>query len=386
MKVLLLLCVFLNVSLVSLADQWIQRADLGGVGRHRAISIGIGNKVYMGTGHFNGTGIETYFSDWWEYDPASNSWSQKADYAGNSGNGELGAHGMELGTFGFVGLGELDKHSLFKYDPVTNTWTEVTGPLTNTNFQDTGSFTIGHKGYFMNLFDGQIHMYDADLDAWILKNFVPFPAYFSYSGFSIGGIGYMKVNDALWEYDPIMDVWTLNSMFPGLAKLSSMSFVQNEKAYIICGYNSIHADLVSEVWEFDPSANLWTQQADFPGAKRRYSCGVAIGNRAFVGTGTNGTNFNDFWEFNAVAEINELETDGSFTIYPNPTKDFIEIHSENQSKFEVDLFDLSGRKMKTGMSFNGQTTIDCIDLLPGSYFYKIGLSGALFQSGKILVQ
>jgi N-acetylneuraminic acid mutarotase len=165
----LLLLIFsalvLNVTYAS--NQWTQRTDFGGQGRHRGIGISIANKGYIGLGHYNGTGVETYLSDWWEYDPASASWSQKMDYPGNNGNGELGAHGISLETIGYVGLGELDDYSLFKYDPSTNTWTEVTGPPSSGgSFQDSGDFTIGHKSYFMRIVSDQLWEYDSDLDQW----------------------------------------------------------------------------------------------------------------------------------------------------------------------------------------------------------------------------
>lgn len=359
-----------------------QRSDFGGIGRHRAVALSIGNKIYMGTGHYNGVGFETYFSDWWEYDPASNSWTQKANYAGNNGNGELGAQFMEVGNLGYVGLGELDKHSLFKYNPVTNSWTEVTGPATNTNFQDSGSFTIDHKGYFMNLNSGQIYVYDADLDTWTIKNYVPYTVYYSYAGFSINGKGYMKVYNQLWEYEPSTDTWSVNSTFPGLAKLSSMCFVQNDKAYIICGYNSTYGDLVSEVWQFDPMTDQWMQFSDFPGSARRYSCGVTVGSRSFVGTGTNGTNFNDFWEFDALASINELTEQSVFRVFPVPATDQVNIVSENYLDFEVLIYNESGNKIRSFSTGNGKVLIQKNELAAGQYLYQIVRSSKVIKTGK----
>lgn len=371
MKFLLLISCFLIWSNLLFASNWTQQSDFGGTGRHRAVTLSIGNKVYMGTGHSNGTGIETYYSDWWEYDPASSTWTQKANYTGNSGNGELGAHSMEVANVGYVGMGELDKLSLFKYDPLFNLWTEVTGPPGGINFQDTGSFTIDHKGYFMNLYSGQLFMYDADLDDWTPKGFVPYTPYYSYSGFTLNGKGYMKVYDQLWEYEPSTDTWTLNSTFPGLAKLSSMCFTNNEKAYIVCGYNSIHSDLVYEVWQFDPITNQWLQFSDFPGSSRRYSCGVTVGNRSFVGTGTNGINFNDFWEFNPLAAIDEPTNMDAFIVYPNPAIDFINIKSEKYSDFKVDVYDVSGKKIESIKAHDGKGLIQSNEIKSGSYIYRI---------------
>ncbi|MDX2362200.1 MAG: T9SS type A sorting domain-containing protein [Crocinitomicaceae bacterium] len=385
---LLLFCIFALTSLDA-APQWIQRADFAAVGRHRTTSLSIGNKGYIGLGHYNGSGSETYFSDWWEYDPATNSWTQKVDYPGNNGNGELGAHGVGLEVVGYVGLGELNDYSLYKYDPVTNTWTLMTNAPTGGTFQDSGDFTIGHKAYFTRLNTTELWEYDADLDIWTAKNPLPFNAYYSFSGFSINGKGYMKVSNSsitlneFWEYDPVTDTWLQKTPFPGYARLSSISFVQDNKGYIICGYGpGAFSDLTSEVWQYTPATDTWFQYPDFPGTKRRYSTGLSIGGRCYLGTGTNGTNFNDFWEFSAVAGTHEMFDESSFSVYPNPAVDFVEFHSEKTVSFAVIVFDASGKKVNTVNTENGDVRLNRDDLPSGSYFFKVEIDGAAVYSDR----
>lgn len=348
------------------ASQWTQKSDFGGVGRHRATGVSIGNKIYMGLGHYNGTGVETYFSDWWEYDPATNAWTQKVDYPGNNGDGELGAHGIGLELVGYVGLGELDDYALHKFDPATNTWTLMSSPPNVGTFQDTGDFTIGHKAYFTRLNTSQLWEYDADMDTWTQKNPMPFTTYFSWSGFSIEDKGYMKISNSglslnqFWEYTPATDSWVQKTPCPGYARLSSISFVQYNKGYIVCGYGvGNHSDLTSEVWEYDPQSDNWLQLEDFPGSSRRYSTGITMGNQCFVGTGTNGTNFNDFWEFNKYASVNDLSDEVSTKIYPNPTSDFLFV----EVRGEAYLTDLSGNRVLTLK--NGKNDLN--EIPSGSY-------------------
>lgn len=343
----LLLHLFLLTGTFTFASQWTQRADFGGVGRHRTTGLSIGNRIYLGLGHSNGTGVETYFSDWWEYDPSTNAWTQKVDYPGNNGNGELGAHGIGLELVGYVGLGELDDYALYKYDPSLNNWTQMSSPITSGTFQDTGDFTIGHKAYFTRLNTSQLWEYDADIDSWSQKNALPFTTYFSWSGFSLDGKGYLKISNSaltvnqLWEYDPILDAWQQKTPFPGYARLSSVSFVQYGKAYIVCGYGAgNHSDLTSEVWEYNPLIDTWSQLEDFPGTSRRYSTGISMGDKCFLGTGTNGTNFNDFWEFDALASLNEKEHT-KIMVYPNPTDDYIVLEKAKRAV----LLDLNGKKI-----------------------------------------
>ena len=98
----LILLLFLSSFSDLLAGQWVKKENLGGVARHRATGVSIGQKGYIGLGHVNGTGVNYAFSDWWEFEPASNSWTQKADYLLGEG---YGASAFSVGTKGYVGSG-----------------------------------------------------------------------------------------------------------------------------------------------------------------------------------------------------------------------------------------------------------------------------------------
>ena len=147
MKNLLLLSLFLLGIIIdtSAQNQWAQKADFGSFGRHRGVAVGIGNKVYAGTGHLNGTGWDTWYSDWWEYDPANNTWAQKADYIGNNGNGDQDLTAIEIDGIGYIGEGWYGGAGHYKYDPTTNLWTQIaTPPITVGN---TIPFVIDGKGF-----------------------------------------------------------------------------------------------------------------------------------------------------------------------------------------------------------------------------------------------
>lgn len=384
-KILLLIAVFSYVNR-SYADQWVQRADFGGVGRHRTTAISIGTHIYMGLGHFNGTGIEVYFHDWWEYDPATNAWAQKADYIGNNGNGELGAHGIGLELIGYVGLGEFEKTKLYKYDPSLNLWIAVANAPSGINFQDTGDFTIGHKTYFTRLWSSNFFEYDADLDLWTMKSPTPFSTVYSWNGFTINGKGYTKIYNQLWEYDPQTDSWLAKSPFPGLAQLSSVAFVQNNMGYLICGYGSTYSDLSGEVWEYNPVTDSWSQLPDFPGSNRRYSSGVSVGERCFMGTGTNGTNFNDFWEFEKYADVKEVPGAIELRVYPNPTTDYVYFDAEKGGDFILRINDQLGKEIDLLQSVNGKLSYACGNLPDGVYFYSTEMDGVQRQTGTFIIK
>ena len=62
-------------------DTWTQKADFGGTARTGAVGFSIGSKGYIGTGHMIGSLLQ---KDFWEYDPAANTWTQKADFGGTA--------------------------------------------------------------------------------------------------------------------------------------------------------------------------------------------------------------------------------------------------------------------------------------------------------------
>src|SRR5438045_7987523 len=78
-------------------DTWTQKADFGGVARNRATGFSINGKGYIGTG-WDGS----FRKDFWEYDPATNTWTLKADFGGTA---RYSAPGFSIGNKGYVGTG-----------------------------------------------------------------------------------------------------------------------------------------------------------------------------------------------------------------------------------------------------------------------------------------
>ena len=107
-----------------------------------AVGFSIGNKGYIGTG-YSGSGISDV-DDFWEYDPVTNEWTQKADYAGGP---EQMAVGFSIGNKGYIGLGRKKMDSDFwEYDPISNQWTRKADFL-GSRFGPGVGFSIGNKGY-----------------------------------------------------------------------------------------------------------------------------------------------------------------------------------------------------------------------------------------------
>lgn len=376
------LSVFLFLLVMLGSWKWIQRSDFGSVGRHRATGIAIGTKGYMGLGHYNGAGPNIVFSDWWEFDPATNAWSQKADYAGNNGNGSYGVLSYGLDTIGFVGGGQVANSSEFyKYSPVTNTWTQAANfPVSAQNNQ---GFSIESTCYLIK--NSSVYAYNVATNSWTVKNSAPFAVSTWNSTFTIDNKGYVKNGNSFFEYKPVTDQWAVRAQFPGLATGGSVGFAQLNKGYIVAGYAGWLSEVTNEVWEFDPSINEWKQLPEFPGTKRRFSSGFTIKDRSYLGTGTNGTNFNDFWEFDAdasTAALSELEN-VEVKCFPNPVHDQLNIRLNSYDEITVLVYNAFGQKVLEETHVSSSFSLPFDGFKPGTYICKIFIQNQLIQTERI---
>ncbi|MDG1147328.1 MAG: T9SS type A sorting domain-containing protein [Crocinitomicaceae bacterium] len=382
-QTILLALSLITLDTASASASWIQRADFGSIGRHRGMGISIGNKGYIGLGHYNGTGVNYVLADWWQYDPSTNSWTQKADYIGNNGNGNYGVLSFGMEQYGFVGGGQLaSNRNFYRYDPITNTWTQVEN--TPTFVDNTAGFSIGTKGYYID--GNDVYEYDSQTDSWLEKNSAPFYISIWPSTFTIDGKGYVKTNSGFWEYKPTLDLWTSRASFPGFTTAGAVGFHQNNKGYIIGGYGGNLGNVNSETWEFNPATNTWTARTEFYGTSRRFSSGFTIGNRAYIGTGTNGTNFNDFWEFDALLGLEEMFDQNKFKCYPNPAVEYISFKSENLNEFDIVVYNTDGKVIKRESTSTNEVRIHRGRLIAGVYYYAVISKGQVVYKNKFIFQ
>lgn len=81
----------------------------------------------------------------------------------------------------------------------------------------------------------------------------------------------------------------------------------------------------------------------------------------------------------------ESEIKSSFSIYPNPSHDVVNIKLKNQSqKADYSLFDASGRLVKNG-SFKGETKVKVNDLTSGNYLISIALENGERVTEKLII-
>jgi N-acetylneuraminic acid mutarotase len=244
-------------------NSWTQKADVGGVGRQAAVGFSIGNKGYIGIGV--NSGWTSGLDDFWEYDPIANTWTQKADFAGGL---RLWAVGFSINNKGYIGTGDFNicPNDFWEYDPLTDTWTQKADFAGPCRVLAVG-FSMGNKGYI--------------------------------------GTGVNLLSDTcykdFWEYDPVINSWTQKANFGGIAREGAVGFSIGNRGYIGTGIDLInYDDTQSDFWEYNPVINAWKHRAALlpTGSLIAWGTGFSIGTKGYIGLGSWNNSFTpDFWEY-----------------------------------------------------------------------------------------
>ena len=92
------------------------------------------------------------FQDFWEYDPVSNVWTQKAGFGGSS---RYGATGFAIYNKGYVGLGISGfnlNNDLWQYDPVFDSWNQKAN-MPVQGLSGVNVFVLGNRAYILGGID-----------------------------------------------------------------------------------------------------------------------------------------------------------------------------------------------------------------------------------------
>jgi N-acetylneuraminic acid mutarotase len=265
----------------TIANAWSQKANFGGTTRASAVGLATTSKGYVGTGFGpNGNG---YTNDFWEYDPAGNVWTQKANFGGVPRNGATGfvINGkcyIGLGVGGTVGNAILPI-DFWEYDPSTNIWTQKANfaglrrtSATGFSVNNKGYVACGNAGNFLNdLWEFDPGSAPGGLGTWTQRPSFPGLGREHAVSFTIGNKAYVgtgsyvlsgrqHLND-FWEYDPgtfgSTGTWTQRASFGGLARGFAVGFSIGNKGYI--GSGSIAGSFgavtrLNDFWEYNPDS------------------------------------------------------------------------------------------------------------------------------------
>ncbi|HWB94360.1 MAG TPA: hypothetical protein VG605_21045, partial [Puia sp.] len=231
---LLLLCGGYSLTVAAQTGAWIRKSDIGSLlpagprGKSNAVGFAIGNRGYVGTGlESTLTNTDGQTRDFYAYDPATGSWTKRADFGGDP---RTWAAGFSIGGKGYIGTGA-------------------------------DSTVTSYRSDFWE--------YDSATDSWSQKADFGGGARFAAVGFSIGGKGYIGTGryqgedkSDLWQYDTAANTWTRKADFGGGARWGAVGFNIGDKGYIGTGNDQAGA-YNADFWEYDPATDAWTRKADF---------------------------------------------------------------------------------------------------------------------------
>jgi N-acetylneuraminic acid mutarotase len=305
-----------------LVGNWVKVSDFEGVPRADAVAFSIGNKAYLGTG-FDGT---NRLNDFWEYDPVTNFWQQKASLPKGAA-ARNGASGFGTNSKGYIGLGYngIDKlNDFYEYDPGTNAWKQIADFGGSARYAAV-SFCINNIGYVGTGYDGNtlkdFWKYNSATNSWSQIISIGGSKRRDAASFVIDGIGYVVsgVNNGsyvtdFWAYNPVTETWDEKRQIANLSTDSydddyafkgiyGVGFSINQKGYLAC---SGQGTVSTSVWEYDPLLDLWQQKHDLEGTARIEAVGFSVNNKGYVATGRNSSYyFDDIWELHPNDEYNE---------------------------------------------------------------------------------
>lgn len=384
------------------ASGWIKRANYGGPARHRSTAFSIGQKGYLGLGHINSI-TNILFEDFWEYDPSSNSWTQKANFGGGL---RYHAYGFSFNNKGYVGTGRDVtggyENDTWEYDPTTNVWTEKAN-FPGTPRRGAIAFVVDTlafvgTGQISGSYTNTFYAYAPASDTWYTAPTMPAPGRTSSVAFSIDGNGYVGTGNVgggstdFWQYHRATNTWIQKANVGTTIRQEATGFAVHGYGFIGTGDNYSSGTNYGDFWKYDPIANTWVQIEDFEGAKRRYLSSFVIGDRAYTGTGTNGTNFKDFWEFDFfLSEISREIEANEVIAYPNPANSVLKLDINGVSnntlkKLKLTIFNLKGQIIATNADLASSIQIPVASWENGIYLYRLTYSDHIVKSGKIIVQ
>jgi hypothetical protein len=363
-------------------NTWTQRPTFSGVARYEAVGFSIGNKGYIGTGLVG----NTWKSDFWEYDPSNGVWTQKANYQGGNNGQVSGAVGFSIGSKGYIGTGwqnaNANKYNDFwEYDPASNNWTQkanLGGAVRRYAF----GFSIGTKGYIgggdgNSVDPDDMWEYNQNTNIWTLvANGNGATGYYAAAAFSIGTKAYVGQGNAsiFWEWDQSTQGWTQKASYPGNSTNNGAAF---GFAIGSCGFMGTGGSGNQDFWMYLPATNSWMQEADFGGGPREYAVGFSIisTGKGYAGTGLNiSTSFQDFWEYTpdsiCVTGIDKnISTE--LNIFPNPSTGKFILDSKI-TKGEISVYNVSGEKVfYSNAQSSEDKSIDLSEQPNGIYFLNI---------------
>jgi N-acetylneuraminic acid mutarotase len=258
------------------------------------------------------------------YDPTTDRWTSKAPLPvglHHVGSGVVGGRLYIIGGYSKSGLSVWNPvATVYAYDPATDSWSErasmptARGALSVTEHEGM-LYAIG--GYNRKSNNAQVEVYDPARNQWTSVASLPTPrdhlATATAAGkiYAIGGRldgDYSRNLPIVEMYDPVTNQWRQVADLP-TARSGITAAVVEGKIYVFGGEGA--AGTFSENEAYDPVRDTWQLMAPMPTARHGLGSAVVKGRMYVIGGGpTPGGSFSDLNEvFLPQSEIKKLKAD-----------------------------------------------------------------------------
>lgn len=339
---------------------WTKKNDFGALKRERASAFSVNGKGYVGMGVDTN---EVVHKDLWEYDYLTDAWTQKASLPGSV---RRDAIGLAIDNFGYIGLG-IDSAEAFQgnaladfwqYNPATNTWTQ------KANYPGAGglgiyfatAFSLDHKGFVCcgkigsDNYSNEVWEYKPFSDTWAQRGNFPAGDRYQLSSFVVNGVAFVGLGadyntyrKDMWEYNAGSDVWTQKANFAGGERGSASTFTLGQRGFVCLGADG---GLKNDLWEYNPFQDSWTARASYDGSARKTAIAFTVNGKAYVGTGNGYSGKKgSMYEYTPmlILGVNETENATAISVYPNPVADHFTIEQNSTDISNYELISLDGK-------------------------------------------
>jgi hypothetical protein len=146
-------------------------------------------------------------------------------------------------------------------------------------------------------------------------------------------------------------------------------------AFLLLGLGGLHAQ---------ESLTATGGEATGTGGTASYSVGQVV---YTTNTGTNGSvaqGVQQPYEISTTVGINETSINLEMSVYPNPTKNYLTLKTEDNSNLSYQLYDLQGKVIEN-KKVNANSTIITMEALPkASYFLTVTDNKKIVKTFKVI--
>ena len=393
---LLILCMFVHAISLTAGEFWEKKQavpsdviDSHGFSVNGKVYIVCGMKAF---GELMGYDI---IRETWEYDPATDQWTQKADFPGNkclyglafalNGRGYLTTGVQTLGHPSNSPLVPTDSNALWEYDPLADTWTRK-GDFPGLARMKAFAFTMNGKAYIGGghvinelSFLKDFWEYVPANNTWTQKANIPANMVQS-TTFSDDRFGYAGLGGGtnFWRYDPTADKWSAIAPFPHLYITGSAGCFFNGKRYVIGGNQGFtsYPPFIG-AYEYDPEANQWNTVAPVRTDCETSGFAVVIdGELYYYGYGGLGSKQSDpvkGWIYHlslTATDVQETVQADAVQVSPTLFDDMLHVRSAGGIR-EVSMYNMLGDRVQSVQVGGSSCELSGAHLVRGIYFVKV---------------